>query len=77
LGRLARVLDLRDLEQALERYALIDPVPLPTEDDTYVLLVACLACNREPGMPPCELCTRMERAERAVGRGSPELVTTP
>lgn len=43
----------------------------------YVLTVRCDACNREPGMTPCDLCARIEDAEReATGVESPQLVAT-
>lgn len=40
----------------------------------YVLLIPCLACNREAGEPLCVLCSLIEDAERKVGHGSPEVM---
>ena len=47
---------------------------LEASQSTYALNVACMACNREPGFLVCDLCRRIEDAERAVGKPSPQLV---
>jgi hypothetical protein len=41
---------------------------------SYALLVACMACNREIGEHACDLCAKIEYAERSVtGTVSPQL----
>jgi hypothetical protein len=50
----------------------------PDDVQRYVLKSACLACNREIHWPACDLCCRIEYAERSVtGRASPELEEAP
>lgn len=45
----------------------------------YELRVPCLACNREVGAVACELCSRIEQAERRAGNypPSPQLRRLP
>ena len=40
----------------------------------YILLKPCMACNREKGHVACDLCCKIENAEREAGtKPSPEL----
>jgi hypothetical protein len=34
----------------------------------YRLTEVCMACNREPGQPMCELCARLTDAEREADK---------
>lgn len=47
-------------------------------ESRFTLTVHCDACNREPGMDACSMCSRIEDAERkATGEESSQLVAVP
>lgn len=49
-----------------------------TDELRFMLAVHCDACNREPEMEACAMCSLIEDAERkATGEESPQLIAVP
>jgi len=42
-----------------------------------LLAAVCMACNREPGVPMCPLCSALEDAEQDAGRRLTQVDVTP